>query len=109
MQDDQETEEQSAEGVEALGWEQCPDGRVCFWTGKDYKGGLWKYDPGSGYQNTPAYIHKNANSFVSKASVDVNGIDWITPGQSANYRRIRPGDYRRSWDFGGDLDACDRA
>ncbi|MGQ0778052.1 MAG: hypothetical protein ACT4NY_27180 [Pseudonocardiales bacterium] len=83
---------------------ETPDGHVRFWAGANWEGDAWNYNPRSGYQDVPPYILNHAYSFYSKLHVNVDAVDWRNK-PSKEVRIIRPGDYRRNWDFGRRLDA----
>lgn len=81
-----------------------PDGCVRFWTGTNWNGRSWDYDPRDGYQDVPTYLVNRAYSFYSKLHVNVDAVDWKDKPTKIS-RIIRPGDHRRDWDFGRGLDA----
>lgn len=100
-------ERQTSLSSVALGSTECPDGAVCFWSDREHRGDRWAYHPANGYQDVPTFLHDHAYSFLSRAHVQVNAIDWLVSGQRANHFIIRPGDFSADWGFGLTLDAVE--
>jgi hypothetical protein len=80
-------------------------GDICLWSGSDYTGASWCWNPGNGYVDVPPALHDNVGSF--RASADGCFIDWIHVPDRKDVRVIRAGDYRKVYknDFGGRIDA----
>ncbi|MEQ4722913.1 peptidase inhibitor family I36 protein [Nonomuraea sp. B19D2] len=80
-------------------------GDICLWSGRDYTGASWCWNPGNGYVDVPPALHDNVGSFIAHA----NGcfINWIHVPDNKETRVVRDGDYRRVYknDFGGKIDA----
>ncbi|MFI7632825.1 peptidase inhibitor family I36 protein [Nonomuraea sp. NPDC049400] len=80
-------------------------GDICLWSGRDYTGASWCWNPGNGYVDVPPALHDNVGSFIAHA----NGcfINWIHVPDRKETRVVRDGDYRRVYknDFGGKIDA----
>ncbi|WP_345570066.1 peptidase inhibitor family I36 protein [Nonomuraea rosea] len=80
-------------------------GDICLWSGRDYTGASWCWNPGNGYVDVPPALHDNVGSFQAHA----NGcfINWIHVPDRKETRVVRDGDYRRVYkdDFGGKIDA----
>lgn len=95
------TSEQSASAALRHAADQCGAGEICFWQNRNYSGTPWRWTPGSGYRDMPAYLHDHVYSFYSNA----NGcfIDWAPQEK----RRVGPGDYAKVYDtnFGKRIDA----
>ncbi|GII62556.1 hypothetical protein Skr01_26410 [Sphaerisporangium krabiense] len=80
-------------------------GDICLWSGKDYTGSSWCWNPGNGYVDVPPALHDNVGSF--KADADGCFINWIHVPDRKETRVVRKGDYRKVYknDFGGKIDA----
>ncbi|MFC3979927.1 peptidase inhibitor family I36 protein [Streptosporangium jomthongense] len=80
-------------------------GDICLWSGRNYTGASWCWNPGNGYVDVPPALHDNVGSFRAQA----NGcfINWIHVPDRKETRVVRSGDYRRVYDndFGGKIDA----
>ncbi|MER7208329.1 peptidase inhibitor family I36 protein [Streptosporangium sp. NPDC000239] len=80
-------------------------GDICLWSGRNYTGASWCWNPGNGYVDVPPALHDNVGSFRAQA----NGcfINWIHVPDRRETRVVRSGDYRRVYDndFGGKIDA----
>ncbi|MFD0885535.1 peptidase inhibitor family I36 protein [Streptosporangium algeriense] len=80
-------------------------GDICLWSGRDYTGASWCWNPGNGYVDVPPALHDNVGSFRAQA----NGcfINWIRVPDRKETRVVRNGDYRKVYDndFGGKIDA----
>ncbi|MEV7007501.1 peptidase inhibitor family I36 protein [Streptosporangium sp. NPDC051022] len=80
-------------------------GDICLWSGRDFTGASWCWNPGNGYVDVPPALHDNVGSFKAQA----NGcfINWIHVPDRKETRVVRSGDYRRVYDndFGGKIDA----
>ncbi|RCG30440.1 hypothetical protein DQ384_14010 [Sphaerisporangium album] len=80
-------------------------GDICLWSGKDYTGASWCWNPGNGYVDVPPALHDNVGSF--RAQADGCFINWIHVPDNKEVRVVRNGDYRKVYknDFGGKIDA----
>ncbi|MEU6719144.1 hypothetical protein ABZ897_47430 [Nonomuraea sp. NPDC046802] len=80
-------------------------GDICLWTGKDFSGSSWCWNPGNGYVDVPPALHDNVGSFMAHA--DGCFINWISVPDRKETRVVRNGDYRKVYknDFGGKIDA----
>ncbi|MDX3102304.1 peptidase inhibitor family I36 protein [Nonomuraea angiospora] len=80
-------------------------GDICLWSGRDYTGSSWCWNPGNGYVDVPPALHDNVGSFTAHA--DGCFINWIHVPDRKETRVVRDGDYRRVYkdDFGGKIDA----
>ncbi|MFC4121899.1 hypothetical protein [Nonomuraea zeae] len=80
-------------------------GDICLYTGRDFSGASWCWNPANGYVDVPPALHDNVGSFQAHA----NGcfINWIHVPDRKETRVVRDGDYRRVYkdDFGGKIDA----
>jgi hypothetical protein len=81
--------------------ENCGNGEICFWRDRNYSGTPWRWTPGSGYRDMPAYLHDHVYSF--KANANGCFIDW----DPQEKRQVRSGDYGKVYDtvFGKRIDA----
>ncbi|KAB8193313.1 hypothetical protein FH608_022285 [Nonomuraea phyllanthi] len=80
-------------------------GDICLWSGRDYTGASWCWNPGNGYVDVPPALHDNVGSFQADAAGCF--INWIHVPDRKETRVVRDGDYRRVYknDFGGRIDA----
>ncbi|MFG1611371.1 peptidase inhibitor family I36 protein [Nonomuraea wenchangensis] len=80
-------------------------GDICLYTGRNFSGAHWCWNPGNGYVDVPPALHDNVGSFRAQA----NGcfINWITVPTRKETRVVRNGDYRTVYDndFGAKIDA----
>ncbi|MCK2218789.1 peptidase inhibitor family I36 protein [Actinomadura sp. ATCC 31491] len=80
-------------------------GDICLYSGRNYTGASWCWNPGNGYVDVPPALHDNVASFRAGA----NGcfINWIQVPNRKETRVVRDGDYRSVYDndFGGKIDA----
>ncbi|GAA3651262.1 hypothetical protein GCM10022224_012700 [Nonomuraea antimicrobica] len=84
---------------------QARAGDICLWSGRNYSGAHWCWNPGNGYVDVPPALHDNVGSF--QAHADGCFINWIHVPDRKETRIVRNGDYRRVYDndFGGKIDA----
>ncbi|MEO3798234.1 peptidase inhibitor family I36 protein [Nonomuraea sp. B10E15] len=80
-------------------------GDICLWSGRNYTGASWCWNPGNGYVDVPPALHDNVGSFRAHAAGCF--INWIHVPTRKETRIVRNGDYRRVYDndFGGRIDA----
>jgi hypothetical protein len=80
-------------------------GDICLWSGQDFTGASWCWNPGNGYVDVPPALHDNVGSFMAHA--DGCFINWIHVPDRKETRVVRNGDYRKVYknDFGGKIDA----
>lgn len=81
--------------------DQCGAGEICFWKERNYSGTPWRWTPGSGYRDMPAYLHDHVYSFYANAKGCF--IDW----DPREKRGVGAGDYAKAYDtnFGKRIDA----
>ncbi|MFF0768087.1 peptidase inhibitor family I36 protein [Nonomuraea wenchangensis] len=80
-------------------------GDICLYTGRNFSGASWCWNPGNGYVDVPSALHDNVGSF--RAGADGCFINWITVPTRKETRVVRNGDYRTVYDndFGAKIDA----
>ncbi|GAB1819107.1 peptidase inhibitor family I36 protein [Herbidospora sp. RD11066] len=84
---------------------QARTGDICMWSGRDFKGASWCWNPGNGYVDMPPALHDNVGSF--RADSDGCFINWIHVPDRKETRVVRSGDFRHAYDndFGAKIDA----
>ncbi len=84
---------------------QAKAGDICMWSGRDFKGASWCWNPGNGYVDLPPALHDNVGSF--RAGADGCFINWIHVPDRKETRVVRNGDFRHVYDndFGRKIDA----
>ncbi|SDY40739.1 hypothetical protein SAMN05421504_105461 [Amycolatopsis xylanica] len=83
----------------------CKAGYICLYSGESFNSGQrWDYDPNSGYQDLPDYLHDNVNSFKSRAK----GCFIAYTDNGKETRVVNDGDYQSVYGrgrFGSIMDA----
>nr|WP_063817886.1 peptidase inhibitor family I36 protein [Herbidospora sakaeratensis] len=85
---------------------QATPGDICMFSGREYKGSSWCWNPGDGYVDVPPALHDNVGSF--RATSDGCFVNWIEVPSKKETRVVRGGDFRKVYDdrdFGAKVDA----